>query len=122
MWNEQMKDKVDTWVGRLAADPVATGCLALRDIAEFDALTGATFHDILPGMSLYGRVTGVLVGDVEGGSKAQRLGLQPGDIVMGVNQRGVGSLEDLAAVLGSANDAIALTIRRGNGTLFLFIG
>ncbi|MCP5198484.1 MAG: phenylacetaldoxime dehydratase family protein [Gammaproteobacteria bacterium] len=41
VWNEQMKDKVDTWVGRLAADPVATGCLALRDIAEFDALTGA---------------------------------------------------------------------------------
>ncbi|MGE0486446.1 MAG: phenylacetaldoxime dehydratase family protein [Gammaproteobacteria bacterium] len=41
VWNDQMKDVVDTWVGRLAADPAATGCLALRDLAEFDAHSGA---------------------------------------------------------------------------------
>ena len=89
---------------------------------RFDQLAGALFHDILPGMSLYGRIAGVLVGDVEPASLAARLGIQSGDIIIGVNQRSVESLADLEDVLEGVGRSIALTIRRGGGTVFLFIG
>ncbi len=89
---------------------------------RFEKLAGAVFHDILPGMALYGRLTGVLVGEVEPGSVAARMGIQDGDVLVGINQRSVDSLAALAEVLESVSHSIALTIRRGAGTVFLFIG
>ena len=89
---------------------------------RFQALDGAVFHDILPGMALYGRVSGVLVGDVEPGSIADRMGIRPQDVVIGVNQRPVDSLAALEEALSQVRNSIALTIRRGGGTVFLFIG
>jgi serine protease DegQ len=89
---------------------------------RFDLLAGAVFHDILPGMALYGRISGVLVGEVEPGSTADRMGIHSGDVVVGVNQRNVGSVAALAEALENVGHSIALTIRRGAGTVFLFIG
>lgn len=89
---------------------------------RFPALEGAVFHDILPGMALYSRVSGVLVGEVEAASRAARLGIQAGDVIVGVNQRSVSSLEQLAQALDDIGPSIALTIRRGGGTVFLFVG
>ena len=94
----------------------------IDDGQTFDNLAGARFHDILPGMALYGRIEGVLVGVVLAGSRAARLGLEEGDVVVGVNQLGVRSIAELANVLEDADRSIALTIRRGGGTVFLFIG
>ncbi|MEZ5668612.1 MAG: Do family serine endopeptidase [Alphaproteobacteria bacterium] len=99
----------------LAEGPIDAG-------QRFDALPGATFHDILPGMALYGRIAGVLVGAVEPGSGASRLGLEEGDVIVGVNQRDIASLADLASALEDVGRSLALTIRRGGGTVFLFIG
>lgn len=89
---------------------------------RFPALEGAVFHDILPGMALYSRISGVLVGQVEPASRAARLGIQAGDVIIGVNQRSVNSLEQLAQALEDIGPSIALTIRRGGGTVFLFVG
>ena len=37
LWNERMKDKVDTWVARFAAHTAGAGCLALSDRAAHGA-------------------------------------------------------------------------------------
>jgi hypothetical protein len=37
IWDEQMNSVIDGWVARLASDPVATGCLSIRDCKEHDA-------------------------------------------------------------------------------------
>ena len=37
IWDEQMDGVIDSWVSRLARDPVATGCLSIRDCREHDA-------------------------------------------------------------------------------------
>ena len=89
---------------------------------RFDLLAGAVFHDILPGMALHGRISGVLVGEVQPGSIADRMGILQGDVVVGVNQQNVGSVAALAEALEDVGHSIALTIRRGAGTVFLFIG
>lgn len=41
VWDEQMNPVIDTWVARLGADPVQTGCLSIRDVAECDPGSGA---------------------------------------------------------------------------------
>ncbi|MFT4581929.1 MAG: aldoxime dehydratase [Gammaproteobacteria bacterium] len=40
IWDEHMNPVIDTWVERLRSNPVATGCLSVRDCAEFDATSG----------------------------------------------------------------------------------
>lgn len=40
IWEAQMDAVVDEWVGRLGADPAATGCLSIRDCRECDAPSG----------------------------------------------------------------------------------
>ena len=41
IWDEQMVGVIDTWVERLRSNPVATGCLSVRDCNEFDANDGS---------------------------------------------------------------------------------
>lgn len=41
IWEAQMDGVVGEWVARLGGDPVATGCMSIRDCAEFDAVNGA---------------------------------------------------------------------------------
>lgn len=41
IWDEQMAGVVDRWVAFLGTDPVATGCLSIRDCREQDVATGA---------------------------------------------------------------------------------
>ncbi len=94
----------------------------IDDGTTFDALHGAVLHDILPGMSLYGRETGVLVGTLDAGTRAARLGLREGDIIIGINQQTINNLAELAGALAQPDRSLALTIRRAGSTIFLVIG
>jgi Do/DeqQ family serine protease len=75
------------------------------------ALPGAAFAD-----AQRGPVRAVLVTAVQAGSPAFQHGLRSGDVVLGVNQRRVGSVQELAKLL-KARGRIALNVLRGETQL-----
>lgn len=81
------------------------------------ALEGATFAN---GEDNKGNA-GVRVTDIEAGSPAARIGLQEDDVIIAVNRTRVNNLGDLRNVLDGAEGVIAMTVRRGNATLYRVI-
>ena len=61
----------------------------------------------------------VVIEDVEG--SAARAGLQPGDIILAVNNKQVNSVQDLRSAAGKLNkgDAAALLVERDGNRLFV---
>lgn len=84
-------------------------------------LAGAQFGAIDESSPLYGRVEGVMVTDVEPGSRVQRGGLSPGDIIVSVNRRAVKSLDELRQAVGPDGNSVLLNIRRGDAALFIVL-
>ena len=72
------------------------------------------------GKPLRGEVTGVLVTQVEQGSRAFNNGLEAGDIITAANRRPVRTAAELEAML-QGNTADALNIVRGDTELFLIV-
>ncbi len=91
-------------IGELAPGQVAGG----QSIGE---LPGASFAS-----ATRGRSKAVLVTGVEAGSPAFQHGLRPGDVVIGVNQRRVTSVQELARQLRQAG-RVALNVVRGESQL-----
>ncbi len=84
-------------------------------------LRGAVFTNLPADHPLYGSVSGVVISDVDQDSPAWRHGLRQGDVVVAVNRRPVGSVEELRQALDAARRAIALNIIRGNVRLFIVL-
>ncbi|MGF1604964.1 MAG: DegQ family serine endoprotease [Rhodothalassiaceae bacterium] len=89
--------------------------------AVAERLEGVRLRDLQEGDALYGQVSGVLVASVEAGSRAARQGLQPGDVILGVNRRRVESLDQLRQRLSGSQGPLGLTVQRGQDRLFLVI-
>jgi len=83
-------------------------------------LAGATITELTESSSLFGKVKGVLVADVDPRSPAARAGLRPDDIITSVNRKPVTSVEEFRAAV-KGKDTLVLNVRRGNGALFLVI-
>ena len=83
-------------------------------------LTGAKISNIVEGSSLYGKIAGVILTSVEQGSPAWRAGLRKNDIITSANRRPVKSTEDLYKAINSSR-SLLINIRRGNGSLFLYL-
>ncbi|MCJ8271220.1 MAG: Do family serine endopeptidase [Psychrosphaera sp.] len=64
---------------------------------------------------------GVVVSDVNERSPAGQLGLENGDVIMGVNRKLVNNIEGLRTLLGEARNVIVLNIRRGRTSLYLML-
>jgi len=64
-----------------------------------------------------GRRGGVRVVVVERGSPAERAGLLPGDLVLGLDGRDVGDTAEFAAVLRHSTGPVTLRVLRGNNPL-----
>ncbi|MDX1569318.1 MAG: DegQ family serine endoprotease [Xanthomonadales bacterium] len=84
------------------------------------SLGGAEIGPIPEEHPLYGEVEGVMVTEVERGSKAAREGLQPGDIITSINRESVTSIEE-AVELIEDDERYLLTVRRGAAPFFVVI-
>ena len=63
---------------------------------------------------------GVIVVDVQEGSTADEVGIQPQDIILQVNKVKINSMKDYVAEIGKAGDkGILLLIKRGKATFFV---
>jgi len=89
---------------------------------EGSPVSGLTFDAIPQNHPLYGRVEGVLVTKVAPGSPAETAGVEPGDIILGANQKPVKSPDELLAIVnGNKGRPLLLQIRRGDDGLFVVI-
>ncbi|MFP6795691.1 MAG: DegQ family serine endoprotease [Pseudomonadales bacterium] len=105
---------IDAKVGEPGATMLAGG-------TKIEKLKGAEFTNIPPEHPQHGQVDGVLVTTVESGSRAARSGLRQNDIVQTVNNRNIGSVNDLANVLDNVGATVVLKIRRGSSTVIIAI-
>jgi membrane-associated protease RseP (regulator of RpoE activity) len=66
--------------------------------------------------SFSGQLRGALIVEVESGAPAEQAGLETGDIVIAVNNKGMDEDRDLAALIGSYDpgDEVVLTVVRQN--------
>lgn len=83
-------------------------------------LSGTELQNIQPGSKLYGRIEGVIISSVESGSPAARTGLRRGDIITSANRQTIKNIMELKTAI-SQNESLLINIRRGNGSLFLFL-
>lgn len=83
-------------------------------------LSGTELQNIQPGSKLYGRIEGVIISAVEPGSPAARTGLRRGDIITSANRKNIKNISELESAINS-NKSLLINIRRGNGSLFLFL-
>jgi serine protease Do len=65
---------------------------------------------------------GVTIVRVKRGTIANRLQFQPGDVIVKLNARAVGSVADLKALLAGAGKSWAIMIRRAGETFTLTVG
>ncbi|CAO95930.1 serine endoprotease DegP [Erwinia tasmaniensis] len=64
-------------------------------------------------------VKGIKVDDLKPGSAAARIGLKKDDIILGVNQQPVINLGELRKILDSKPSVLALSIKRGDSSIYL---
>ena len=100
----------------VVADPKAG---QVRASALHPALAGASFGELDERSPLFGKVRGVLVTDVQAGTRAAEY-LREGDVVLSVNRQQVASLEDLRRRVEGAGELL-LNIQRGNGAFFVLL-
>lgn len=84
-------------------------------------LEGMTVGDIAEGHPLFGKISGVIVAEVQRGSPAFRSGLREGDVITSVNKQPVKNLKDFLAAVDQKQDSLLLRIIRGDSAAFLVI-
>jgi serine protease Do len=111
---------------------VALGTLPGNQIGKSEAeigaheglLSGVTVANLTPQLRTRFEVpeqvkSGVLVTSVEPGSRAARVGLRPGDVILEFNRKAVDSVSALEALNDKVKDTALLLVSRGGQTIFL---
>ncbi|MGE0023124.1 MAG: Do family serine endopeptidase [Hyphomicrobium sp.] len=89
----------------------------VRNLAGQHPLDGARVSNILPGVADelgIDDADGVVVVSVRRASTAARLGFQPGDIIVEINQTKVATVADLDGLLGARQRMWLVAVRRGD--------
>ncbi len=84
-------------------------------------LAGVRVSNIEQGMPVYGMVEGAIITRIEPGSPGAKTGLQPGDVLYGVNRKRVRSVAELLAALRRAERPLRIFLLRGDSRLTLTI-
>lgn len=99
--------------------------VVLGDATE-TTVTAAQIHPALEGATLTNGTDdagneGVVVSELERGTPASRIGLQPEDVIIGVNRIRTSSVADFRNALDESKGVIALNVKRGSASLYLVI-
>lgn len=83
-------------------------------------------HPALEGATLVNGKTkqgddGVVISEIVARSPASRIGLQDGDVIIGINRKKIDTVVHLRAELEDAEGVIALNVKRGISSLYLVI-
>ena len=111
-------NKILTLKATVAEDDKTNEIMSGKDLHSH--LTGTELQNIQPDSNLYGRIEGVIISAVEAGSPAARTGLRRGDIITSANRKSIKNLMELQNAIAE-NKGLLINIRRGNGSLFLFL-
>ena len=112
-------------LGILREDKAMTVKVTL-EAAEATTAEAKVLHPMLTGASLNDGKTpdgenGVVINDVDQGSPAAALGLEKGDVIVGVSRSRVTSTKELREILTKSSGVIALQVQRGNRILYVLI-
>jgi S1-C subfamily serine protease len=94
----------------------------VRNLVGQHPFDGARVSNILPGLADELGIDegeGVAIVSVRSGSLAQRLGFQPGDVIVEIGRAPVASLDDLEKMLGTRQRTWIVGVRRDGKTLML---
>jgi serine protease Do len=96
------------------------------EIAGRNPFAGATLVNLNPALAeelgMNSTLNGVMVFAIRRGSVAARLGLQPGDMLLKVNERQVTSVAEARKLLGVESARWAITIKRNGEVMSLVLG
>jgi len=84
-------------------------------------LAGAKIANIEPGMPMFGEVQGAILTAIENNSPAARSGVQPGDIIYGVNRQRIRNVKELLTALRTDERPLRIALLRGEYRLTLTI-
>src|SRR5918999_1780871 len=107
-----------TVTAQLAGEVATT---ARSDELKNPRLSGAAFENLPSDSPAYGKVQGVLVREVEPGSRAWANGLRPGDIILSVNQQPVSDLKEFFERVNKEDSALLLHVLRGNVAAYMVV-
>jgi serine protease Do len=74
-------------------------------------------YGILPSVT-----SGLVITNVQPGSTAGLAGLRPGDVVLEINQKKVGTVDQFKAEWNQSKNQVLLLVQRGDATIFLVVG
>lgn len=86
-----------------------------------ERLAGVSIGEIPEDSPAYGRVSGVMVYEIEQRSRAFAAGLREGDIITGVNRQPVGDVPGFVDLVSRIQGQLLLRVQRGNQAAFLVI-
>jgi serine protease Do len=114
-----------TFAVRLAELPTETAKAEKPDATSEDALQGITVENVSARaarqLGLPATASGVVVTNVDPGSKAAESGLKRGDVIQEVNHKPVRNTSDFESAMRTAKDATLLLVNRQGSTMYLAV-
>ena len=124
---KRIGEKVKLQVIREGKQKTVTATVAERKTVELpsdlrnERLAGATFGEIPEQSIAYGRIRGVMVYEVENGSRVGTAGLREGDIITSVNRIPTRNLNEFLNLVNQVEGRMLLRLQRGNQAAFMVI-
>ena len=95
----------------------------LNGSSPFSGMTAINLSPaVMEELSLRGVSEGVVVSDVEEGSRAAMVNFQKGDVILSINDRAIGTTRELEAAVSAQHNYWKLTIGRGGEIITTMIG
>jgi len=115
VWRNGKRERVQVTVGEAPSQQLAA---AGNEADLSGARLGVAVRELSPEERKQGNVNGGVLVEQVGGAAA-RAGIQPGDIIVSVNQKPVKSAEELRAATEKAGKSVAVLIQRGEGRIYV---
>ena len=105
----------------LKARVAASKELKLSERTLDKRLEGITLSDIEEGHPYHGKINGVIITEIQRGSRAWSAGLRKGDIITSVNHKPVADLQVFLQLVDNNENTLLFRVIRGDAAAFLVI-